>query len=202
LDHVPCTQVRLAPFVCGVADWAVGDVSACATAERFLEAAGGAMACELGPLGPWRVPCLRDAEASMLPALARAMHDDPGSVLLAGTGTATTVRGGVTTACPGDPQMAIEASRKPLGLEPTVSMAYALGGGSTGCAMGRFHQPDSAGIAGDLDGAWSVDRCILSSCYRLDVGAPRGDGTRHVRFLEVSADGDRDGFEGDLAELR
>lgn len=136
----------------------------------------------------------------------RATPDTADAIVLAGPGIATVTRSGRSFACEGPSAMLLEASRKPFGAEPTVTVAY---GGSRGeggfflpCAMGHASQPVASEITGDFRGAWTAERAWPTFGWRLSVGAPTPSGTRSVAYEFWTTAGDHDTFRGTLREYR
>jgi hypothetical protein len=132
-----------------------------------------------------------------------------GHVALAGEGVATVHRAPSTSGtCGGHPQMLLEASPKPFGMEPSVTITW-FGGDSDNaalaepCANGHLHQPTAGDITGAFpDGAWSAAHNWGFSAFHFSVSAPMSGGMRHVSYTYTAPNGDMDTFAGDLYEFQ
>lgn len=130
------------------------------------------------------------------------------SVVLVGDGLATVRRFGRSAECEGPNPMVVEASKKPFGLEPTLTIQYS-GGRALGdvtlnfaCAYGHRIQPPQRTISGDYSGAFSANHSFDGQTWFFQASAPQPDGTRDV-FMAVSwTNGDLSTFQGKLLELR
>lgn len=138
---------------------------------------------------------------------AAMVPDSSADAVLAGWGDASVARFGLP-ASPCDPQahMVIEASRKPLTLEPTVTISYTGGWHSDPslalpCMNGHTHQPVFGEISGGFGGAWSAAQNWGDNGWSISVGAP-SNGLRSVSYSFWTLEGDQDTFTGALREWR
>lgn len=144
---------------------------------------------------------------------AAGAAEDGSQVALRGLGVSKVQRfGRPETTCAGEPRMAIEASWKQSGLEPTGTIAYGGGRAPDGasnlllpCALGHvhnilIHEVRFASPQG-WAGAWSAGYVWPNEAWVLQVGAPDGSGHRWVRYDKWVPSG-HDSFEGLLAEYR
>jgi len=203
--------ILLVPFLTAPPALAQDDLIACVPE---------AIPCCLVPGEACTVPLLGEAAArvndlaaeagrftdGLLGTMAQNLPQDEHSIVLWGKGQATVMVNGRSATCNGQSNFLLEASPKPLNLEPSSTFGYhgasQEGGFLLPCLLGQTRQPVMEDMTGSFSGAWMAERTQGSFYWRIEVSAPY-DGLRDVFYYYTNLQGTQGGtFSGTLAEFR